>query len=119
MSDKQFHIVPLAIGEFAVLETFAVHPDNLEETTDSGIVISTQKQDFSKALPRYAKVVSKGSLVPDSELNVGDFVVFPLGGHASNIEDPRIVNGQKITEKEKRQFSYVHWKNIGARYIQE
>lgn len=57
MSDKQFHIVPLAIGEFVVLETFAVHPDNLEETTDSGIVISTQKQDFSKALPRYAKVV--------------------------------------------------------------
>ena len=117
MSDKQFAIVPLAIGEFVVLETFAIHPDKLEEKTEGGIILAKTTPDFSKAIPRYAKVVSKGTLVPDSELSVGDFVVFPTGGVTSNIEDPRVVNGQNIKQEDKRQFSYTHWKNIGARYI--
>lgn len=117
MSNKHFKDVPLAIGEYVVLETFAIHPDNLEEKTDSGIILSPAKKDFSQAIPRYAKVVSKGTAVPDSELNIGDYVVFPTGGVSYNIEDPRVLNGEKIKQEEKRQFSYVHWKNIGARYI--
>lgn len=117
MSNKHFKDVPLAIGEYVVLETFAIHPDNLEEKTESGIILKSVQKDFSQAIPKYAKIVSKGTAVPDSELNIGDYVVFPTGGVANNIEDPRVLNGLNVKQEEKRQFSYVHWKHIGASYI--
>lgn len=117
MSKNTYHSVPLAIGEFVVLETNALTPDKLgEEITSSGIIIKTDKPDFSKAIPRYAEVVSKGELVPDSALSIGDIVVFP-NGQGSSIEDPRIIEGQDIKTDERRQFSYCHWKNIGAKFI--
>lgn len=118
--DKKFHSVPLAIGEFVVLETNAIHPDDLEntKTTASGLIIPAAEKDFSKSIPTYAKVVSKGSEVPDTSISIGDIVVFPSGGHTYNIEDPRVVEGKELDKKEKRQFCFVHWKNIGAKFVE-
>lgn len=116
--NNKLHSVPLAVGEFVVLETKATHPSDLEEKTSSGIIIKSNVPDFSKAIPKHAIVVSKGNLVPDSEISIGDIVSFPSGGHSYNIEDPRVIEGNEVTKDEKRQFCYVHWKNIGAKFIE-
>ena len=118
MSLQSLNIIPQAIGEFIVLETNAIHPDKIEEVSAGGIIIKQDKPDFTLAIPRHATVISVGSEVPPI-LQVGDVVVFPDGGVAKNIEDPRIIEGKKINKEDKKQYCYVHWKNIGAKYQQD
>lgn len=117
MQKLNIHDVPLAVGEFVILETSAPTVEQIQdEVTASGIIIKQANPDFSKAIPKFGVVVSKGTLVPDSEISIGDIVNFP-NGHCYNIEDPRIINGDDVSKENRRQFCYTHWKNIGAKFI--